>query len=169
MGDRTVKLRVHIIVSIEQIELDTANVYLPNISMYLIVHIGYVYHNRVAILVQNALNRKRIEVLGVVFGNLLAIHTQTLSEVAEAIEETDCTEVNITVRCLLEVVTSQHTETTGVNLEHLVETIFHTEISYRRTIGIGLDVHVGRKLRIYILDFLHQLCIVHDFDLAIIA
>ena len=88
MGDRTVKLRVHIIVGIEQIELDTANVYLPNISMYLIVHIGYVYHNRVAILVQNALNRKRIEVLGVVFGNLLAVHTQTLSEVAKAIEET---------------------------------------------------------------------------------
>ena len=65
--------------------------------MYLIVHVGYVYHYGVAVGVELTLDGQRVEVLCVVLGNLLAIHAQTLCEIAKAIQETYCTHVDIAV------------------------------------------------------------------------
>src|SRR3712207_3024683 len=63
MGDRTVVLGVHVVVGIEQVQLDTAYINTPYIGMYLIVHIRYVYDNRVAVGVKLTLNGQRVEVL----------------------------------------------------------------------------------------------------------
>ncbi len=95
MGDGLVVFRVHFVVGIEQIELDAANIHLPYIGVHLIVHVGNVNNQRLAVLVENALNGQRIEVLCIILCNLLAIHRQSLLEIAVTIEETNGTHVYI--------------------------------------------------------------------------
>ena len=98
--------------------------------MNLIIHIGHVNNNGVAILVEHALDGQRVEVLSIVVSNLLAVHAERLLEVAVAIEEADGTHVNIAVRSLFHIVAGKHTQTTRVDFQHLVNTILHTEVSH---------------------------------------
>ena len=72
--DWAVELRVHLIVGIEQVELDTAYVHYPYISVNLIVHVRNINYQWLAVLVENALYWERVEVLCVVLGNLLTVH-----------------------------------------------------------------------------------------------
>src|SRR3712207_120269 len=59
MGDRTVEFRVHIVVGIEQVQLDTTYIDTPYIGMNLIIHIRYIYDNRVTIGVELTFDRQR--------------------------------------------------------------------------------------------------------------
>ena len=95
MGNGTVELRVHVVVGIEQVELDTSDVHTPYKCVYLIVAIRHINDHLVAVLIQLTLDRQRVEVLCVVFGNLLSVHGKALREIAETIEETYCAEVDI--------------------------------------------------------------------------
>ena len=97
MGYRLVELRIHLVVCIEKIELHTTNVCYPNGGMNHIVGVRNVNDKWIAVFVKYALNRNLIEVLCFILCNLLAIHAQSLCEVAEAIEETNSTHVNIAV------------------------------------------------------------------------
>ena len=56
VGNGLVEVRVHFIVSIQQIELNTTNVNTPNISVNLIVVIRYIDHQRIAILIELTLD-----------------------------------------------------------------------------------------------------------------
>ena len=45
MGNTAIKLRVHLVVSIQQIKLDSSNVNTPNISMNMVVHIRNIHNH----------------------------------------------------------------------------------------------------------------------------
>ena len=106
-----VELRVHVVVCIEQVKLDTAYIDLPNQSVNLIVQVRHIHNHLIAVLVQHTLNGKRVEVLGVILGNLLAVHAQRLCKISEAIEETNTTKVYIRVRSLFQVIAGKHAQT----------------------------------------------------------
>ena len=110
--DRLVELRVKLVVGVEEVELDAAYVHHPYIGVNLIVHVRHVDNHWLAVLVEHALYRERVEVLCVVLGNLLTVHRESLLEVAIAIEETYTAHVNVGVGSLLHVVAGEHTETT---------------------------------------------------------
>ena len=52
--DRTVKLGVHVVVSVKEVEFYTAYVSLPNECVNHIVHVGYVYNDLITVLVKGA-------------------------------------------------------------------------------------------------------------------
>ena len=134
VSDRTVELRVHIIICIQEIQLDTTYVHLPYVCMNLIVCVRHINYQWVTILIIYSLDRERVEVLSIIVSNLLTIHTQRLLEITISVEETNATHIYVAIRSLLHIVTSKHTETTRVDFNHLVDTILHAEVCYRRTL-----------------------------------
>ena len=58
VGDGLVKVRVHLVVSVQQIELHTTNVNTPNVSMNLIVSIRYINYQRITVLIKLTLDRQ---------------------------------------------------------------------------------------------------------------
>ena len=61
VGDATIELRVHLVIRIEQVELDTTYVSYPKSSVNHEVGVRYVYYNLVAFLVENALDRQTVK------------------------------------------------------------------------------------------------------------
>ena len=169
MSDRLVKLRVHVVVGVEQIKLHTTNVSHPYRSVNLIVGVRNINNQRISVLVVNTLYGDRVEVLSLVLGNLLSVHAQSLGEVTETIEETNGTHVNVAVRSLLHIVTGKHTETTRINLQCRMDTILHAEVCYRRTRSVGLNIHVLTERLVNTLNALHQSLILHNLLLTIKA
>ncbi len=112
MGYWLVKLGVHVVVGVEQIERNTTYINTPNVCMHLIVHIRNINNQWLAILIKLTDNWERVEVLCLVVCYLLAVHAQALSEVSETIQETNSTHINVRVGCLLQVVAGEHTQTT---------------------------------------------------------
>ena len=74
VSDRTVIVRVHIVVSIEQIELHTTYVSLPYEGMNHIVHIRNINYHLIAVLIECTCDWQRSEVLSIIVCNLLTIH-----------------------------------------------------------------------------------------------
>ena len=136
--------------------------------MHLIVHIRNINDQRVAISIELTLNRQRVEVLGLVVGNLLTVHRKALSEIAETIEETYCAHVYIRIGSLFHIVAGKHAQATRVNLKGRMNAILHAEISNRRTSIVRSNVHIGTELSTYILDELHECLIFKYFFLALI-
>ena len=169
VSNRAVELRVHIVVCIEQVELDATNVHSPYVCVNLIAHVRYVNNHRLAVLVEHALYWQRVEVLSVVLSDLLTVHRQSLLEVAVTIEETYTAHVYVRVRSLLHIVACKHTETTRVDLHNLVDTVLHTEVSHRWTCCVWLNIHVVAELLVYLLYRFHDGLILHDSLLALIA
>ena len=134
VGNRTVEFGVHFVIGIEQIEADTTDIDTPYIGMYHVICIRYIYNQRIAVFIKLTDNGQGVEVLCIVVGNLLSFNGKTLLEVAIAIEETDGTHVDIRVGCFLHIVTCQHAKTSRVDFQHLIETVFHTEIGNGRTL-----------------------------------
>ena len=142
VGDTAVVLRVHFVVRVKQVELDTTHVHLPEGGIDGEVGVGHFHDNLIAVGIEHALNGQTVEILRFVVGNLLAVHRERLGEVTIAIEETNGAHVYVGVGSLLEVVASEHAETARVNLEDVVETVLHAEVGHRRTLVVGLFVHV---------------------------
>ena len=117
VSDGLVEVGVHLVVGVEQIELHTTYVHAPYIGVNLIIGIRHVDNQRVAVLVELTLDGQRAEVLALIVGNLLSVHRQALCEIAEAIEKTDGAHVDVGVGSLLHIVTSQHSQTTRINLQ----------------------------------------------------
>ena len=63
--------------------------------MYMIIHVRHVYNYLIAVGVKFTFNGQRVEILGVILCKLLAIHAQTLAEIAITIKETNTTKVNV--------------------------------------------------------------------------
>ena len=173
VSDGTVEFAVHFVVRIQQVKRDASNVYAPYVSVYKVVQIRNVYHYLIAVLIQHTVDRQLTEVLSFVVGNLLTIHRESLCEVAIAIQETDCTKVNIAIGSLFQVVAGKDTQTTGIYLKYLVQTIFHAEISNRRTFLVRFHIHVCSELRIHVVHSLQnnfvvcecfEFCITHSFQ-----
>ena len=117
VSDWAVELRVHFIVSIEEVELHTTHVCSPYRSVNHIIHIRNVNNERLSSCrVDSTNNRERVEVLCIVVSNLVALHRDRLLEISEAIEETYSTHVYVRVRSLFYVVAGKHSKTTRVNL-----------------------------------------------------
>ncbi len=150
VSDGAVELAVHFIVSIKQIEGDASYVYSPHVCVYVVVQVRNVHYHLLALLVQYTINRQLSEVLRLVVGNLLAVHRQGLGKVTVAIQETDCTQVNVTVGSLFQVVAGKYAQTTGIYLKYVVQTILHAEIGNRRTLAVRCHIHVCTELGIYV-------------------
>ena len=58
------------------------------------------------------------------------------------VQETHTAHINVAVAGLLHVVTSQNAQTARVDLKHVGQAVLHAEIGHRRTLGIGLYVHI---------------------------
>ncbi len=87
MCDGSVVLRVHVEVGIKQIEFHAAYIHTPNVAVDDSSRVGHLQNHRVAVFIENLLNRELIEVLGLVVGNLLTVDAEALCEVAVAIEQ----------------------------------------------------------------------------------
>ena len=74
VGDRLVKVGVHLVVGVKKIEFHTTHIHTPNVCMNLIVGIRNINDDRISVLIELALNRKSAEILCLVIGYLLAIH-----------------------------------------------------------------------------------------------
>ena len=166
VGDGLVVVAVHLVVGVEQIELDAAHIDTPYVRVYHIISIGHVNHHRLSVLVELALNGQMGEILCLILGNLLSVHRQALREIAEAIEEAHGHHVDITVRSFLQVVASQHAETTAIDFQSGVHTILHREVGHTGTFLIGFHIHVGTEQLVDGLYALHQSLVFHDFLLA---
>ena len=164
--DGFVVLRVHLVVGVKQIELDSADVDTPDVGVDKIVVIGDGDDHGLAVVVELSLNGQVGEVLGFILSNLLSVHGEALREIAETIEESDGAEINIRVGSFLEVVAGEHAETAGVNLEGGVHAVLHREVGHGGTLLVGLDVHVVTEELIDALDALHEGLVVDDGFLA---
>ena len=137
--------------------------------MYLIIHIRNVDNEWIAVLVKLALDRKRIKVLCLIVGNLLTVHTQALSKVSETIKKTNGAHINVRIGSFLQIVASEHSKTTRINLQHLVQTKFHTEVGNRSTLAVGFHIHIFTEKLVNILHVLHDFLIFHNLFLAIVT
>ncbi len=137
--------------------------------MYLIVCVRHINYQWVTILIIYSLDRERVEVLSIIVSNLLTIHTQRLLEITISVEETNSTHIHVAVRSLLQVVTSKHTKTTRVDFNHLVNTILHAEVSYRRALSVRLHIHVLAEHLIDVLNLSHCLLVLNNSLLAVVA
>ena len=95
--DRLVKLGIEFVISIKQIEFHTTHIHAPHVCVHLIISIGHVNNKWSAVGIKLTLNGQRVEVLRLVFGNLLTVHRKALGKIAEAIHETDGTHINVRV------------------------------------------------------------------------
>ena len=130
VSDGLVEVGVHLVVGVKQIELHTADIDTPNISVNHIISIRNINHQRIAFLVDFTNNGKAVEVLRLIVGNLLTVHREALCKVAETIEEADGTHIDVRIGSLLHVVTSQHAKTATVDLQGRVHTVLHAEVGH---------------------------------------
>ena len=85
VSDRTVIVRVHIIISIEQIEFYTTYVSLPYEGMNHVVHIRNINNHLIAVLIESTCDRQGCEILSIIVSYLLTIHREGLLEVSETV------------------------------------------------------------------------------------
>ena len=128
MRNGAVPLAVFGQVCIHQIEGHTPDAHLPNMGVHRAPWVGHFEHKGLIRALHHLLKRQGVEVLRLIVGDLLAIHGQRLGEIAIAIEKADGRQIHAAVASLLQVVAGQHTEATGVNLEHVRQAVFHAEI-----------------------------------------
>ena len=95
MGNGLIEVGIHLVVSIQQVQLHTTDIDTPDIGIDMVVHVGHIDNQRIAILIHLAFDGQVTEVLRLVVGNLLAIHCQALREIAEAIQEADGTHIDV--------------------------------------------------------------------------
>ncbi len=117
VGDRTVKLRIHVEVRIHKVEIHAPYIHAPDMAIYYTARIGHFQDYRIPILVTYLLDRELVEVLRLIVCNLLAINAQCLCKIAITVKETNSSHVNTAVRCLLYIVTGEYAQATGIYLK----------------------------------------------------
>ena len=163
MGYRPVEFRIHIVIGIQKIQFNTSYIHSPYGSIYLIIQIRYFYNHWIAIGIQLTLNRQAAEILCLVICNLLPIHGQSLRKITITIKETDRTHVYVAIGSLFQIVAGQYPQATGIYLQHVVQTVLHTEIGYRRTCLVRLHVHVFTESGIYVVHFTYHRTVFRQF------
>ena len=125
VGDLTVKFAVHVEVGIHQVEVHATYVHTPNVAVNDSAGERYLKDHRATVFVHHLFQRKLIEVLGFVVGNLLTVNRQGLGEISVTVKETYGSHVDTAVRCFLDIVAGEYTKTAGVNFQCVAQTIFH--------------------------------------------
>ena len=156
MRNRTIPFAIEFIVRVQQIQTDTTNSHTPQVRMNRTIRIRHVNNHRRTVSLFHLLHRQILEVLCLVISNLLTFRTQRLCEIAVTVQETDSRHVHIAIRCFLQIVSGQNTQTTAVYLQNMRQTIFHREISYRRLLCITWLIHISTELRIHVVQTLHK-------------
>ena len=110
MGNRTVKLAVQVKVSIHQIELHATYIHSPDMAVDDAVMIGHLENHRLTVLVHHLLDRKLVEVLGFIVGDLLSVNREGLGKITVAVEETYGRHINTAVRCFLDIVAGKYSK-----------------------------------------------------------
>ena len=169
VGDFAVELGVHLVVGVEEVELDAAYVDLPYVGVDLVVGEGHVDDDLVALGVEEALNGEGVEVLGLVVGDLLAVHGEGLAEVAVAVEEADAAEVDVAVGGFLEVVAGEDAEASGVDFQDVVEAVLHAEVGDGGAAAVGLDVEVLAEGGVDGVEAGHEALVLGELDEAVVA
>ena len=159
MGDALVEFGIHLVVGVEEVEGDASYVDLPYESVYGEGVEGDVNDHLLALVVENALDGHAVEILRLVFCNLLSVHREGLCEVTVTIEETYGSHVNVGVGSLLDIVAGKDAEATGVDFHVVIHTILHAEIGYAGTVGaLGL-VHIVAELLVDAVHASHQVLV----------
>ncbi len=128
VGDRTVKLAVHVEVGVHQVELHTAYVHTPYVGVDDAAGVGHFENHRTSVFLEYLLYGQLVEVLGLVVGYLLAVDRECLGEIAVAVEEAYCGHVHAAVGGFFYIVAGKHAEAAGIYLEAVAKTVFHREI-----------------------------------------
>ena len=149
VGDRTVLIEVQLVVGVEQVEIGTTYLALPNTCSQRTARQSDLNAYPVTLLVTNCRDRQLVEVLSLVSSLLSTLCRQTLGEVTVAVQQTYGNHRNVLIAGLLQVVTSQDTQTTRVDLQRRVQTVLHREVSNLSRLRIGLLVHILLELSIY--------------------
>ena len=169
VGYWLVKIRIHLVVRIQEIQFDTSNVDTPHVCVNQIIHIRHVNNQRITVGIQLTLNGQGIEVLRLIVGYLLPVHTERLLEISVPVKEAYSAHINITVGSFFQIIAGKHSKSARIYLKHLVNAVFHAEVSNGRTFLVRLYIHVFSELRIYILHIFHYGFVTHYFLLAVIA
>ena len=154
--DLTIPLRVEVVVGIQQVQIHTTYGYAPEISVYVAVGVGHIHYHRRTVSVLHLRNRQVAEVLCLVVSDLLSLWREGLGEIAITIEETDGRHIDVAVAGFLQVVTGQDSQTAGIDLNHLAQTVLHREISDARLLGILRLIHISAEIGIYLIQLLHE-------------
>ena len=163
VGDAAIPLGVAVDVGVEQIELHATDIHLPYVGINNDVVVERHFKDELsAILILHRLNGELSEVLGLVIGLLAAISRECLGEITETIEETYSTEINVGIRSLLHIVACEDAKTTRIDLETCSQAILHTEIGYRRTLGVDWLSHVVVEMSNDRINLLHELLVGHN-------
>ncbi len=109
VGDGTVKLTVHVEVSVEQIQAHAPDIDTPNVAVDYAVMIRYLQYHGMAVLFGYLLDGELVEVLRLIVGNLLTVYTECLCEIAVTVKESDGSHVDARVGCFFYVVACEHT------------------------------------------------------------
>ena len=130
MGHLTVFGTIVLEVSIKQIQVGTADSHLPDAGAH---HpSGQLDADGLpdTVLVKHGLGGNLEEVLSLVFSHLIAGRSKSLGEVSVPVEKTHGNQVDIHIAGLLEVVSGEDSQTSGIYLERGVQAILHTEVCY---------------------------------------
>ena len=169
VSDRTVLIEVQVVVGVEQVEIGTTYLALPNTCSQRTTRQSDLNAYPVTLLVTNCRDRQLEEVLSLVSSLLSTLCRQTLSEVTVAVQQTNCNHRNVLVAGLLQVVTSQDTQTTRVDLQRRVQTVLHREVSNLCRLGIGLLIHILLELSIYSVHLSEECLVLLQLLVASIA
>ena len=80
-----VKLRVHLVICIKEIQFHATHIHTPYVCVNEIVHVWHINNKRITVLVKLSYNWQRVEVLGIIVCNLLSVDAQTLLEISESV------------------------------------------------------------------------------------
>ena len=142
VGDLAVIVAVLVDVGVQQIKGHTAHIGLPHVDIDVAAGVRHFMNQLISMLVEDRLDGKLVEVLGLVVGNLLSIHRQGLGKVTIAIQEPHGGHVDTAVAGLLDIVTGKDTQATRIYLEGVAQAVLHAEVGNRREVGAQRLLHV---------------------------
>ena len=145
----TILLQVSLVVGIEQVQRSTTNLATPYAGAQSTAWKCHLGSYPRAILLTNREDRQLKEVLCLVSSLLRTLCRKTLGKVSVAIQKTYGHHWGISIRSLLQVVAGQDSKTSRVDLQRVVQTILHREVSNLRSLWIWLLVHILLELRIH--------------------
>ena len=146
IGDLAVLREIGLVVSVEEIEVGASDRHFPNSRGNVPSRESHAGGHPIAVFVKHRLSGNLREILGVVLGHLLSLAGQNLGEITVPVKEAYGDEIDVHVAGLLKVISSEDSETSGIDLKGSVQTIFHAEITDGRIGTLGLQGHVLTKL-----------------------
>ncbi len=143
MGHLTVFGKIGIKIGVEEIKVCPSDRHFPYSGIHLPARHIHIDGEPFSVFIQHRFGGSLEKILCIIFRNLIALRSDSLGEVTVPVEQADCRHIHIHIRRFLEVVSRQNTKPSRINLERTVQTVFHTEIGYRRILPLGLCRHIS--------------------------